>query len=63
MSTSNRPGPEDDVLDHAAYWGCYMEQIGTPSGYTLTTHILPLVQRLAAEVAALRNSQRNGGAA
>jgi len=40
-----------------------MEQIGTPSGYTLTTHIMPLVQRLAAEVAALRNSQRNGGAA
>jgi hypothetical protein len=39
-----------------------MEQIGTPSGYTLTTHIMPLVQRLAAEVASLRNS-KNGGAA
>jgi len=62
VNTSNRPGPEADVLDQAAYWGCYMEQIGTPSGYTLTTHIMPLVQRLAAEVASHRNS-KNGGAA
>jgi hypothetical protein len=54
------PDKDTDVLEQAAYWECYMEQKGTPSGYTLTTHIMPLVRSLAAEVAELR--KQKGGA-
>ena len=57
MNTSDRPKPTDDVLDQAAYWSRYCEQCGTPTGYTLTTHIMPLIERMAEEIATMRRKQ------
>ena len=57
MNTTYPPKPTDDVLDQAAYWKWFREEKGNPVGFHLTTHIMPLIERMAEEIATMRRQQ------
>lgn len=48
------PDADADLLVQAAYWKRYYEIVGTPSGPSVGTRIIPLVERMARELDGLR---------
>lgn len=46
----NPPPKDGDVLPLARWWLRYFDEVGSPSGFKVTTNIVPLVQRMVHEI-------------